>query len=351
MLEIQNLYKMYEGQPLLKGVNLCVAAGETVCLLGPSGSGKSTLLRLISGLELPESGVIRWNGVDQAGVPVHRRQFGLMFQEYALFPHRSVAENVGFGLRMQGLPASQVRQQVQDALEQVNLEKFGKRRVTDLSGGEQQRVALARALAPRPRLLMLDEPLGALDRTLREQLLNELRGLLHRTGIPAIYVTHDQEEAYALADRMILLHAGRVEQDDVPNAIYRHPATAWAARFLGFGNLLSGEVGGLSPLVVRTALGEFMAQARPGSRFTPGQPVSLLLRPSGVHSAPPGQNLSGRVLDCSFRGEGYLLELECANRAHYQFMLDRAYLTGDTVQLYLADDAVYCMPAEEAHAG
>jgi ABC-type Fe3+/spermidine/putrescine transport system ATPase subunit len=210
MLDVQELYKTYEGQPLLKGVTFRVEPGETVCLLGPSGSGKSTLLRLISGLEQPEAGHILWNGVDQAGVPVHRRQFGLMFQEYALFPHRSVAENVAFGLRMQRLPASQIREQVQQALDQMNLGQFGERRVTDLSGGEQQRVALARALAPRPRLLMLDEPLGALDRTLREQLLEELRVLLHRTGIPAIYVTHDQQEAYALADRMLLLHSGKV---------------------------------------------------------------------------------------------------------------------------------------------
>jgi ABC-type Fe3+/spermidine/putrescine transport system ATPase subunit len=347
MLTIENLFKTYEGQPLLKGVTFSVAPGETVCLLGPSGSGKSTLLRLISGLEQPEDGRILWEGADQAGVPVHRRQFGLMFQEYALFPHRSVAENVAFGLRMQRLPAQSVRDQVREALQQVNLAAFADRRVTDLSGGEQQRVALARALAPRPRLLMLDEPLGALDRTLREQLLDELRGLLHRTGIPAIYVTHDQQEAYALADRMLLLHAGRVEQDDTPNDVFHYPATAWAAQFLGFGNLLAGEVCRLDPLTVRTDLGNFVARSRPGSRFGLGQAVSLLLRPGGARSAAAGgQKLAGRVVDCSFRGEGYRIELVCANRAHYQFVVDRPLAAGEEAQLDLADESVYCMAVE-----
>jgi spermidine/putrescine transport system ATP-binding protein len=346
MLDIQDLYKTYEGQPLLKGVTFRVQAGETVCLLGPSGSGKSTLLRLIGGLEQAEAGRILWDGVDQAGVPAHRRQFGLMFQDYALFPHRSVAENVAFGLRMQRLPAPQIREQVEQALKQVNLEKFGGRRVTDLSGGEQQRVALARALAPRPRLLMLDEPLGALDRTLREQLLDELRGLLHHTGIPAIYVTHDQEEAYALADRMILLHGGRVEQDGAPGEVFQHPATAWAARFLGLGNLISGEITRPEPLTARTVLGEFKVQVRPGSRFALGQAVNLLLRPGGARTAPPGQVLNGRVVDCSFRGEGYRVELECAGGAHFHFMLGQPYPQGEDLRLYLPDESVYCMAAE-----
>jgi len=349
MLDVQNLYKTYEGQPLLKGVTFRVEPGETVCLLGPSGSGKSTLLRLISGLEQPEAGRILWNGADQAGVPVHRRQFGLMFQEYALFPHRSVTENVAFGLRMQRLPAAQIREQVQQALEQMNLGQFGERRVTDLSGGEQQRVALARALAPRPRLLMLDEPLAALDRTLREQLLEELRALLHRTGIPAIYVTHDQQEAYALADRMLLLHSGKVEQDSTPSTVYHYPATAWAARFLGFSNLLSGEVSRLSPLAAHTALGEFLVLGRPGEGFALGQAVSLLLRPGGARSAAPGQPLAGRVVDCSFRGEAYRVELECANGAHYQFVLGQPHTPGEELQLYLPDESIYCMAAQVPH--
>ncbi len=193
MLTVENIYKTYEDQPLLKGVSFTVGAHESVCLLGASGSGKSTLLRIIAGLESAESGRILWQSQDLKPVPVHRRQFGLMFQDYALFPHRTVAENVAFGLRMQNLPRPEITNRVAEALDQVNLGSFSGRRVTDLSGGEQQRVALARALAPRPRLLMLDEPLGALDRALREQVMEGLRRLLHATGIPAVYVTHDQD--------------------------------------------------------------------------------------------------------------------------------------------------------------
>src|SRR5512147_1293270 len=238
MLELDNIWKSYEGHPLLRGISFTVAAGETVCLLGASGSGKSTLLRIIAGLEGAESGRILWNGQDQKQIPVHQRQFGLMFQDYALFPHRTVAENVAFGLRMQGLPAQEITVRVREALERVNLAGFARRRVTDLSGGEQQRVALARALAPRPRLLMLDEPLGALDRALKEQVEEELRRILHVTDMPAIYVTHDQEEAFAIADRLILLNQGRVVQSGSPAEVYEHPASPWVARFLGLSNLL-----------------------------------------------------------------------------------------------------------------
>lgn len=343
MLDVRDIYKMYEKQPLLMGVSFRVEQGETVCLLGPSGSGKSTLLRLIAGLEQAESGQIAWDGQDLSSVPVHRRQFGLMFQDYALFPHRSVAENVGFGLRMQGVAADQIRERVRQALQQVNLEHFASRRVTDLSGGEQQRVALARALAPRPRLLMLDEPLGALDRTLREQLLQELRGLLRQTGIPAIYVTHDQGEAYTIADRMIVLHAGRVEQDSTPNEIFHHPATPWIAGFLGMSNLLPGHVRRVEPLVVETELGEFYATVWAGKTLVLGQPIHLLLRPGGAQGEPPGNSVTGRVLDCSFRGEDFRVEMECGNGARFQFMLDRAYPVGETIHLYLPPEAVYGM--------
>jgi ABC-type Fe3+/spermidine/putrescine transport system ATPase subunit len=341
MLDVRNIHKMYEKQPLLRGVSFRVDQGETVCLLGPSGSGKSTLLRLIAGLEQPESGLIAWDGQDLSGVPVHRRQFGLMFQDYALFPHRSVAENVGFGLRMQGIAADQIRERVRQALEQVNLGPLAARRVTDLSGGEQQRVALARALAPRPRLLMLDEPLGALDRTLREQLLQELRRLLRQTGIPAIYVTHDQGEAYTIADRMIVLHAGQVEQNSTPDEIFRHPATPWIARFLGMSNLLPGQVSQIEPLVVETELGKFYTTVLAGKALVLGQTINLLLRPGGARGEPPGNLIAGRVLDCSFRGENFRVEIECGNGARFQFMLDRAYPVGETMHLYLPPEAVY----------
>jgi spermidine/putrescine transport system ATP-binding protein len=290
MLEVRDIWKDYEGKPLLCGVSLRVEPGEVVCLLGPSGSGKSTLLRIIAGLEGSKSGKVFWQGQDMSGVPVHRRNFGLMFQDYALFPHRSVAGNVAFGLRMKNAPRAEINSRVQEALQAVNMADFAKRRVTDLSGGEQQRVALARALAPRPKLLMLDEPLGALDRTLKEQVAEELRRTLHATEIPAIYVTHDQEEAFAIADRLILLNEGRVIQTGAPAEIYGQPASAWAARFFGLSNLLAGRVISTDPLKAETELGIFQ-----GTWNTPdhlpreGEKVTLLLRPWGITLFPSQQ--------------------------------------------------------------
>lgn len=186
ILEIKNIQKNYEGAPLLKGISFEVENGETFCLLGRSGSGKSTLLRIIAGLEIADSGDVIWNGQNMNGIPTYQRNFGLMFQDYALFPHMNVSENVAFGLRMQGLARPQIVSAVKDALDLVNMGGFAERSVTDLSGGEQQRIALARALAPKPHLLMLDEPLAALDRALRMELQEELRSLLKRAGIPAI---------------------------------------------------------------------------------------------------------------------------------------------------------------------
>ena len=239
MLRLKNIYKSYDGKPLLKGISFDVAQDETLCLLGPSGSGKSTLLRIISGLEVAELGDIYWDGESLLETPSHQRNFGLIFQDYALFPHLNVFENVAFGLKMQKMPKDAIQQRVTESLKQVHLTEFDSRRVTELSGGEQQRVALARALAPRPRLLMFDEPLGALDRRLREYLIVEIREILRASGVPAIYVTHDQAEAFALAQRVILLNDGEIVQSGSPEEIYEHPASAWVAEFLGVksGNL------------------------------------------------------------------------------------------------------------------
>src|SRR5512142_1726164 len=242
MLEVANIVKSYEGVPLLRGVSFSVAQDETVCLLGPSGSGKSTLLLIIAGLEEPEAGQVRWDGEDLAAVPAHLRDFGLVFQDYALFPHLNVFDNVAFGLRMKRWPSDQVMSRVNEVLELVNLEGFEKRRVTDLSGGEQQRVALARALGPRPRLIMFDEPLGALDRALREELLAQLRRILTEARLPAIYVTHDQSEAAAIADHVLLLHEGQIIREGPLSELWAHPGSAWAAEFLGVGKVLKGRI-------------------------------------------------------------------------------------------------------------
>ncbi len=342
MLELREITKTYENKPLLAGVSLSVAAGETVCLLGASGSGKSTLLRMIAGLEQPEAGQILWDGQSLAGEPAHRRNFGLMFQDYALFPHLSVFENVAFGLRMQGKdrasragwlgrlqkgsgvespgPGRGMRQRVMECLELVHLTGFEKRRVTELSGGEQQRVAMARALAPQPRLLMLDEPLGALDRALRETLLGELRHILHQTGIPAIYVTHDQGEAFTIADRVILLQAGRVVQAGTPPEVFAKPANAWVASFLGLGNLLVGQV---RDGAVDSPFGRFQIQ----STRAEGESVSLLLRPR-AELASDGL-ISGVVSDVVFQGDSFRVELQ----GGLYFYLATAPTIGETVKL------------------
>ena len=242
MLELRNVVKSYEGKPLLTDISFTVSQGETVCLLGASGSGKSTILRMIAGLEFPERGAILLNNLDLAQTPPHLRDFGLVFQDYGLFPHLNVFDNIAFGLKMRNVPAEEIKHRVAELIEQINLSGFETRSIIDLSGGEQQRIALARALAPSPRLLMFDEPLGALDRSMKEDLLNEIRSILHKTKIPAIYVTHDQEEAFTIADRILVLHEGTIIRDGMPSEIWKDPQSAFVAKLLGIGNVIEGEV-------------------------------------------------------------------------------------------------------------
>lgn len=227
MLSVRDLDVVLGGTPILHSVDLEVAEGEIVGLLGPSGSGKSTLLRAIAGIVRPRGGSITWNGEDMGDVPTHRRRFGLMFQGFALFPHLTVGENIAFGLD------GRRDERVGEALGWVGMGGFADRTVDDLSGGEKQRVALARTLAPRPRLVMLDEPVGALDRNLRERLVGETRELLNDRNATGIVVTHDRDEADALSDRLALMRAGRVVQTGTLEEILRHPADGWVSEFLG----------------------------------------------------------------------------------------------------------------------
>ena len=306
MLELIDIHKTYENKPLLSGISFTVETGETVCLLGASGSGKSTLLRIIAGLEEPENGQVLWNGADLESVPTHQRKFGLVFQDYALFPHLTVAENVAFGLKMQNLPQDEIKLRVAASLKQVNLSEFINRSVTELSGGEQQRVALARALAPRPHLLMFDEPLGALDRALRDHLLDELRSILHASGVPAIYVTHDQEEAFAIADRILLLHDGLIAQDGTPAEVALHSASGWVANFLGLGNIIEGKW--LGDRRVETSLGVLEVDDKTGADMK--ESVAVLIRPENVTLISNGNGLKGRVADVSFQKNGFRVTLE-----------------------------------------
>ena len=238
LLSLKNLSKRFDKTPAVADVSLDVERGEFFGLLGPSGCGKTTTLRMIAGLEKPDAGTIEFDGNDITNLPAERRGFGMVFQNYALFPHLNVFENVAFGLRARHKPKPEIRERVKGALELVQLPGYEKRRVDELSGGQQQRVAIARAIAIEPALLLFDEPLSNLDVTLREETRGELRELVTRLGLTAVYVTHDQEEAFALCDRISVMAGGRILQTGRPRDLYEHPAQLSVARFLGRNNLI-----------------------------------------------------------------------------------------------------------------
>ncbi|MEV6109786.1 ABC transporter ATP-binding protein [Streptomyces sp. NPDC051940] len=299
MLRLDSVTVRFGDRTALDDVSLTVAEHETVCVLGPSGSGKSTLLRVVAGLQPADTGRVSLAGRDLTGVPVHRRGVGLMFQDQQLFPQRDVAGNVAFGLRMHGVGRDEAARRTAGLLDLVGLPGAGRRSVSTLSGGEQQRVALARALAPEPRLLMLDEPLGQLDRSLRERLVVELRELFHGLGTTVLAVTHDQGEAFALADRVVVMREGRIAQSGTPVEVWERPASAFVARFLGFANVASATVHGEA---ADTPWGK--VPVPPGSAQGPR---TILIRPAGVRLAPHG--LRCEVLGRTFRGDHVLLRL------------------------------------------
>lgn len=240
MLKVENVsYQYNDSTKVLDDILLTINEGEIICLLGESGSGKTTLLRAIAGLENDYDGLIRYQGQTLKNIPIHQRGFGLMFQDFALFPHMTVAQNIAFGLKMQGIESSEQSTIISNMLALVGLKGYEKRDIDALSGGQKQRVALARSLAPSPSLLMLDEPLGSLDAGLRERLVIELREIIKKIGLTAIYVTHDQQEAYAIADRIAVMNKGKIEQFDTAEALYHKPKTSFVAEFLGLNNIVS----------------------------------------------------------------------------------------------------------------
>lgn len=323
VLEVRGAAVSFGATAALNGVDLVVGAGETVAILGPSGGGKSTLLRAVAGLQPLDRGQILWAGADLAGVPVHRRDFGLMFQDHALFTHRDVAANVAFGLRMRGATPEARRARAAEMLELVGLGGFGPRSVATLSGGEAQRVALARALAPEPRLLMLDEPLGSLDRRHRDELAAELRRIPREVGVTVLHVTHDHDEAFAVADRVAVMLDGRLARIGPPAEVWRDPRRSDVARFLGHANVVEVGQDGAVPwgrleaepgrVVVRSdafrRLNDADAEAAAGPARPPGEigPAAAVRSPSAAPAA--ASTVEAVVADVRFRGDRFELRV------------------------------------------
>jgi spermidine/putrescine transport system ATP-binding protein len=293
-VRLVDLVKRFGDFSAVAGINLDMPSGEFFSLLGPSGCGKTTTLRMIAGFEKPSEGQILLDGTDMAQTPPHKRNVNTVFQNYALFPHLTVADNVAFGLKYKNVSKAESKKRVGDALELVALTDFGARRPNQLSGGQQQRVALARALILNPAVLLLDEPLGALDAKLRKRLQIELKALQEEVGITFIYVTHDQEEALTMSDRIAVMSQGRVEQVGPPKEIYEEPATAYVADFLGVSNLMEATASGQTDGGCKVALGEFNLVAGQGDASASG-PTKITIRPERVDLEAHGTTGPNRI--------------------------------------------------------
>jgi len=350
-LVTQKLVKRFEETVAVDEVSLSIAQGEIFALLGSSGCGKSTLLRMLAGFEAPTSGRILLGGQDVAGLPPYERPINMMFQSYALFPHLDVWENIAFGLKREGLPKAEIKQRVGEMLELVQLTPFAKRRPHQLSGGQQQRVALARSLAKRPKLLLLDEPLGALDRQLREQTQFELVNIIENVGVTCVLVTHDQEEAMTMAKRIAVMSKGRVVQVGTPQEVYEHPANRFVADFIGNVNLFDGrlQVDAVDHCVAMTGIGEI--HVGHGVSGLLNMPVTIAVRPEKMKISKDrpsvGKNLfAGWVKEIAYFGayntyiviasDGARVKITQANTSHQ----DLSNITwNDPVFFWWSDDA------------
>jgi ABC-type Fe3+/spermidine/putrescine transport system ATPase subunit len=357
LLEVTHISKSFAHTQALRRVSFSLDQGEILGILGPSGCGKTTLLRILAGIETPDSGRISFDGKDMADVPPHRRHFGMMFQDFALFPHKTVFDNVGFGLLQKKLPSQEITRRVHELLALVGLVGFSNRGISYLSGGERQRIALARSLAPNPRLLLLDEPMGSLDRELRERLVPEIKAILQHIGLTAVFVTHDHAEAYAMADEVAVMNQGQIEQQDSPENLYRLPRNRRVATFLGFENFVDGTV--IQDGRVQTRIGVFYPANL--EKNTPGKTVTLLIRPEAAElvsdegkslhqtierDSQPVTMISGIVTQRLFQGRFYRLKMETPEALSLTFDLSNAFpppQIGFIVNLAIFSPGVVCI--------
>jgi iron(III) transport system ATP-binding protein len=349
----RDLIKTYGPLRALDGVSLDIAGGELFCLLGPSGCGKTTLLRSIAGFVQPERGQILIGGADATNLPPQRRNTGMVFQSYALWPHLTVLENVAFGLRLRRLPRAEVKRQALAALAAVRMEDQAAKKPNQLSGGQQQRVALARALAIRPACLLLDEPLSNLDAKLRGEMRAEIRRICKESGLTAIYVTHDQKEALAIADRIAVMRAGRVVQIGEPIELYHHPASGFVADFLGQTNLLAGVYRGFDAgrAVVESPLGALRLTPPAAGLPAPGAPVTIAVRPESIAPRPLGEasvSFTARLQRRTFLGETVQVQLELNNPGAPPAALSALTLGGVGGSLHEGETATWWLDQDQA---
>lgn len=303
LLELKNIKKNFGETDVLKGITLSIQKGEFLTFLGASGCGKTTTLRIIAGLEAPEEGQVLLEGKDVTDLPPNRRDINTVFQNYALFPHMNVEANIGYGLRIKKRPKAEIRDRVKNMLELVQLEGYEKRMPAELSGGQKQRVAIARALINSPKLLLLDEPLGALDLKLRRTMQTELKGLQKKLGITFLYITHDQEEAINMSDRIVVMREGMLEQIGTPDEIYNHPKTAYVADFVGNANIIEGVVEEIGEEKIRVQIQGQRMEAEAAEGMKAGEKVKLAVRRENLQVCTEGENgLEAVVTDKSFQG-------------------------------------------------
>ena len=340
IIELKHISKVYSdnGFKAVDDFNLEVKRGEFVTFLGPSGCGKTTTLRMIAGFELPTDGQILLNGEDISQLPANKRPINTVFQRYALFPHMNIYENIAFGLKLKKLPKEEIRKKVKHVLDMVDLEGFEDRKISTLSGGQQQRIAIARALVNEPEILMLDEPLGALDLKMRKEMQIELKNMHDQLGITFIYVTHDQEEALTMSDKIVVLSEGKIQQIGTPEDIYNEPKNAFVADFIGESNILDGIM--LEDYKVKFADTIFKCV---DSGFNPSEDIDVVIRPEDIEitTADKGM-LTGKVNSVTFKGVHYEIEVITENNTWIIHNIKSATV-GNTVGLIIDPESIHIM--------